>query len=201
MFIPCYFVSINRNNNSFNMTIFMFMFLLYTNNCPVGKLRERNNSKVKKGRETKMNETTTKSIGEAKYYLVTAKCGHVGRNFYIPVTFAVKATSGKEAAANVRQFPRVKHDHKDAIIEVFEVSSEQYERQLLANNWDPYLHIDNRRDHRALEFLFADRLMPEQTSQNPRREKHSVGRNACKAHYSGKKRIRNPKKWACNYAA
>ena len=50
-----------------------------------------------------------------KYYMVIAKCGHVGRKNYIPVKFAVVAESGKEAAKKVRQFPRVKHDHKDAI--------------------------------------------------------------------------------------
>lgn len=33
-----------------------------------------------------------------KYFMVIAKCGHVGRKNYIPVKFAVVAESGKEAA-------------------------------------------------------------------------------------------------------
>ena len=49
-------------------------------------------------------------------YEVCAKCGHVGRYNYVDKIFAVKASSGKEAAAKVRNFPRVKHDHKDAIL-------------------------------------------------------------------------------------
>ena len=49
---------------------------------------------------------------QIKYYNVTAKCGHVGRENYIPISFAVKAQSAKEASKRVRNFPRVKHDHE-----------------------------------------------------------------------------------------
>ena len=51
-----------------------------------------------------------------RYYEVTAKCGHVGKGFYIPITFPVRAKSAAEAASVTRAFPRVKHDHKDAIL-------------------------------------------------------------------------------------
>lgn len=54
------------------------------------------------------------------YYKVRAKCGHVGRNNYIIKPFFVKANDGKEAAKIVRNTPRVKHDHKYAIIDVKE---------------------------------------------------------------------------------
>ena len=56
-----------------------------------------------------------------QYFMVIAKCGHVGRNNYIPVKFAVKAESKKAAAKMVRNFPRVKHDHKDAILDVKQI--------------------------------------------------------------------------------
>ena len=36
-----------------------------------------------------------------RYYHVTAKCGHVGKDHYIPITFAVKAGSATEAASSV----------------------------------------------------------------------------------------------------
>ena len=60
------------------------------------------------------------------YFEVIAKCGHVGRNKYIPIKFAVEAESGKDAAAMVRRFPRVKHNHKDAILDCKEIFYEEY---------------------------------------------------------------------------
>ncbi len=53
-----------------------------------------------------------------RYFIVTAKCGHVGRDNYIPIDFAVKAESASKAASYARDLPRVKHDHKDAILSV-----------------------------------------------------------------------------------
>ena len=50
-----------------------------------------------------------------RYFKVEAKCGHVGHGKCIWITFATAAEDGKEAAKKVRDFKRVKHDHKDAI--------------------------------------------------------------------------------------
>ena len=61
-----------------------------------------------------------------KYYLVTAKCGHIGKNKYIECPFYVLAPSGKEASHRVRYMPRVKHGHKDAIISCQEISKETF---------------------------------------------------------------------------
>ena len=74
-----------------------------------------------------------------KYYEVIAKCGHVGRKKYIPVKFAVVAESGKEAAKKVRQFPRVKHNHKDAILDVRCITVEEFLEIKESNANDPYL--------------------------------------------------------------
>ena len=60
------------------------------------------------------------------YYKVLAKCGHVGRNNYIIKCFYVKANDGEEAAKIVRQKPRVKHHHKDAIRDVIAIELEEY---------------------------------------------------------------------------
>ncbi len=60
------------------------------------------------------------------YYEVIVKCGHVGRNNYILNLFPVKAKSKKEAANRARYFPRVKHDQKDAIRSVREISYEEF---------------------------------------------------------------------------
>ena len=51
-----------------------------------------------------------------KLFEVEAKCGHVGRKYFTLKVFPVKANSRKEAAAIVRNIPRVKHHHKDAIL-------------------------------------------------------------------------------------
>jgi hypothetical protein len=130
---------------------------------------------------------------ENRYYIVTAKCGHVRKANYMPIDFPVVASNGKEAAAIARQLPRVKHDHKDAILRVREVSLDEYTRQSFINKNDPFLRISNRREHEALESLFEHRIRPEidgPPSKNNRRE------DSNKIIHFGKKRIRNPKKWA-----
>ena len=57
-----------------------------------------------------------------RYFKVIAKCGHVGRGKCIWITFATMADNGRDAARKVRDFKRVKHDHKDAIASVEEIS-------------------------------------------------------------------------------
>ena len=79
-----------------------------------------------------------------KYYLVTAKCGHVGRDKYIPIDFPIQAENGKDAARYARNIRRVKHDHKDAILRVVEVSQEKYEEQMIINSYDPYLNVKSK---------------------------------------------------------
>lgn len=78
------------------------------------------------------------------YFLVTTKCGHVRRTRFIPITFPICAESGKEAAKLARDYARVKHNHKDAILEVKKVSFELYQNQFIINQNDPYLHVKNK---------------------------------------------------------
>ena len=85
-----------------------------------------------------------------KYYEVEAKCGHVGRNNYILKKIYVCANNGKEAAKFVRKMGRVKHDHKDAIKNVTEISFTDYKigRQEMSN--DNYFHVHSKQDQNAL---------------------------------------------------
>ena len=85
-----------------------------------------------------------------KYYEVEAKCGHVGRNYYILKKIYVCACSGKEAANIVRYMPRVKHNHKDAIKSVIEISFKEYKngRQEMKN--DNYFLVQNKQDQNVL---------------------------------------------------
>ena len=86
---------------------------------------------------------------EIKYYAVTAKCGHVGKGKYIEVTFAIEATSGKEAAKIGRMMPRVKRDHPQAIISVERINLEEYIELANSNAENPYLQCKNKQEQNA----------------------------------------------------
>ena len=59
---------------------------------------------------------------EINYYIVKAKCGHVGKGKYIPIDFPIRSRDAKRAAFIIRQKPGVKHHHSDAILSVRKVS-------------------------------------------------------------------------------
>lgn len=84
------------------------------------------------------------------YYLVKAQFGHVGRNCYIVKTIPVYAENGKEAATFVRWMPRVKHDRKDAIIEVKKCTYDEYLNQKEINSSDSYFQVCNRQQQNLL---------------------------------------------------
>lgn len=97
---------------------------------------------------------------KSKFYRVTCKCGHIGRQFFIRIDFPVNADSGKEAAEIARNIPRVKHDHKDAILNCVEIDYEEYLIIQKINNNDPYLKCKNPQEQDHIADL-ADRLEPE----------------------------------------
>ncbi len=105
------------------------------------------------------------------YYCVTAKCGHVGKNFYILKDFAVVAESGKEAAAKARFFPRVKHHHKDAIRNVVKLNELEYMELKESNIKDPYLNCFNIQQQRQNDTIFNNRL-PEKEDDKCFKEKN-----------------------------
>lgn len=85
-----------------------------------------------------------------EHYLVTAQFGHVGRNNYIIKTIPVYVESGKEAAYKVRWMGRVKHNRKDAIINVRKCTYEEYLEQKEINANDPYFKVHSRQEQEAL---------------------------------------------------
>ena len=89
-------------------------------------------------------------MGTKNYYEVIAKCGHVGKKHYVPVKFAVVAESGKEAAKKVRQFPRVKHNHKDAILDVRCIKLKEFLEIKEINENDPYLKCHSRQEQNLI---------------------------------------------------
>lgn len=108
-----------------------------------------------------------------KYFEVTAKCGHVGRNNFIPIKFAVVADSGKDAANKVRLFPRVKHHHKDAILSVNEIDKHTFGRIIKENRQDPYLHCRSKQEQELIinldtRMIVEQRKRPEEYDEQAR---------------------------------
>jgi len=60
------------------------------------------------------------------YYLVIAKCGHVGKGRYVEVEFPVYAEDKKSAAQMVWKRGKVKKQLKNAITTVYEISYNEY---------------------------------------------------------------------------
>lgn len=85
-----------------------------------------------------------------EHYAVTAQFGHVGRGKYIPKTIPVYAENGREAAEKVRWMPRVKHHRKDAIIDVRNISEEEYLELKEINKNDPYFKVGSKQEQEKL---------------------------------------------------
>lgn len=129
-------------------------------------------------------------------YEVKAKCGHVGRGYYVEKTFAVMAENGKEAAAIARQFPRVKHHHSDAIRYVSKISEERYSEIISENSADPYFLAQNVQEQRMNCSLDVY-----QEKRNAKDDYYDEIETPIKRVYYRKERIRNPKKYLRHYVA
>jgi len=128
-------------------------------------------------------------------YEVCAKCGHVGRKYYVEKVFAVIANSKKEAAKIARAIPRVKHDHKDAIIYVKEISKERYDEIIATNDADLYFRCKNKQEQRMIGDI--DKIKePGWLHEDEDTESEYNGN---KKFYNGKSAIRHPKKYFNNY--
>ncbi len=95
-----------------------------------------------------------------KYFAVHCRCGHVGLGHYVEIVFAVIANSRKEAAKIARGFARVKHNKKNAIIDCYEISREEYDAIIEANKNDPYLKCKNIQEQRSIKG-FESRVLEE----------------------------------------
>ena len=99
------------------------------------------------------------------FYEVQAKCGHVGKGKFFRGTFYVRAYTGSEAAAIVRRMPRVKHDHKDAILSVKRIGEAEYRAGQREHSLNEYYSCTNIQQQRAcldrLEEYIEDEVKPE----------------------------------------
>ena len=104
---------------------------------------------------------------ENKYFKVTCKCGHVGRDHFVRISFPIIAQTAKDAAAVARYIPRVKHDHKDAILDCVEIDEEEFRSINELNNQDPYLRCSNAQEQDNI-IDFALRIEDEPSFFNKR---------------------------------
>lgn len=127
-----------------------------------------------------------------KFYAVTAKCGHVGRHQYYEGTFYERAFDAKDAAAIVRNRPRVKHDHKDAILWIEEISYEAFKagQEEFKNN--PYHSCESKWQQKLVWDKIAPLLRPETDMQHLHRlsDRRSDKRSA----YTEKPKFKKPYK-------
>ena len=130
---------------------------------------------------------------EKRYYSVVCKCGHVGGNkYYIPIEFAVVATSKKEAAEKARLIPRCKHHQKDCILQVKEISHDEFRNINGKNRNDPYLSCHSIQEQR--QYYLDDRICKENSVNN-----YLYKRNKEKSTFMfGKKNVRHPKQYMRN---
>ena len=95
-----------------------------------------------------------------KYYAVHCKCGHVGKNNYVEIVFAIEAFNGKEAASIARNLSRVKHHQKSAILNCYQITYEKYNELIEANKKDPYFKCKSIQEQRKIEG-FESRIIKE----------------------------------------
>ncbi len=99
------------------------------------------------------------------YYIVTVKCGHVGRHNYIPIDLPIRADSSKQAATIARNRGRVKHDWKDAVIAVEAVDRERFDEVRESNRRDPYMNAHSSTEQRQICTDLDERIVrPEDES-------------------------------------
>lgn len=96
-----------------------------------------------------------------KYYEVTVKFGHVGKNKYYKGNIYLKAENGKEAASKARACPRVKHDHKDAIFSVTELDYETFQTLWNHNKEISYFSCYNVQQQRDCLCEIQDQIFEE----------------------------------------
>ncbi len=125
-----------------------------------------------------------------KYYEVIAKCGHVGRNRYFEGHFFVKAESVSEASQRVKVMPRVKRNHKDAILYVFKITREEFFAGAIEKNNNPYYNCNTKSVQNECWEQIKDFVYPETERQMLHRE-----RNLRKEARGSKGKIRNQYKY------
>lgn len=115
--------------------------------------------------------------GRMKYYEIKVKCGHVGKNNYYVGTLYLYGENGREAAAYARRHPRVKHDHKDAIFCVKEISHEAYLKGKSDTRKSVYWTSTCIQQQRMFCPELENQILQEDSKKNQYRKNHSLRKN------------------------
>lgn len=121
-----------------------------------------------------------------RYYEVKVKCGHVGKNNYYVGTIYCYGENGREAAQFARTCGRVKHDRKDAILSVKEVTYEQYIEGKKQVRKTAYWKCGNVQQQRQKCPELYEAVFKEQDTETQHTKKHSLknSRNGADPLYS-----------------
>lgn len=114
-----------------------------------------------------------------KYFKVTAKCGHVGIHKYYKGDFYIRAETKEEASKITRNMPRVKHDKKDAILNVEEIDHETYIKGIKENSKHPYFNCKNKQEQNRFLQEIQENIVDEENTnlEKPKKTKrHSLRR-------------------------
>lgn len=79
-----------------------------------------------------------------KYYLVVAKCGHVGKGKYLEVEFPIYAESKSDAAQKCLKRGKVKKHLKNAITSVSEITYEQFKESRSQFEENTFVHAHTK---------------------------------------------------------
>ena len=82
------------------------------------------------------------------------------------------ATCGKDASAIARYIPRVKHDHKDAILDARCITLEEFLEIKEINENDPYLKCHSRQEQKLID-NFEERLKDDLHGQKVKYDKEA----------------------------
>ncbi len=104
----------------------------------------------------------------------------------MPILFPIEAENGREAALIARKLPRVKRHHKDAILDCFKTTYEEFMLQKEINSHDPYLLCTSRHQQDEIMYLIKDRLVLEENYYE-RGDRPKYLRRKCNLFYQSRK--------------
>ena len=126
-----------------------------------------------------------------KYFVVTAKMGHVGRHSYYRGRLYIATSSKKEAARLARGVPRVKHDRKDAIIDVVEIDFSSYVAGQERNRQIAYFSCTCPQEQRSCFYQIEDDVFLEESYEKRLLEDKRTEQRRCLNKTSKTRRVIN----------
>ena len=135
-----------------------------------------------------------------KFFEVQTKCGHVGgRSKYIIKSHYIVAESRKEAALKARYLPRVKHDHKDAILSSIEITKDEYLEGKYKNSQDPYFKCTSYQEQKTFLSEDSELILDEPEVFTKHRQKTKNRKKATKYGYLNNHKLETRSFSRCEY--